>query len=41
MTPIVIVVGMLSHLAPDSGYMIIIPIAAYLSTLRENTPLPA
>ena len=24
MTPIVIVVGMLSHLAPDSGYMIII-----------------
>ena len=28
LTPIVIVVGMLSHLAPDSGYMIIIPIAA-------------
>ena len=29
-TPIVILVGMLSHLAPDSGYMIIIPIAAYM-----------
>ena len=27
-TPVVILVGMLSHLGPDSGYVIIIPIAA-------------
>ena len=26
-TPVVILVGMLSHLGPDSGYVIIIPIA--------------
>lgn len=29
-TPVVILVGMLSHLGPDSGYVIIIPIAAYM-----------
>lgn len=39
MTPIVIVVGMLSHLAPDSGYMIIIPIAAYLFYASGKHPL--
>lgn len=38
-TPIVIVVGMLSHLAPDSGYMIIIPIAAYLFYASGKHPL--
>ena len=39
LTPIVIVVGMLSHLAPDSGYMIIIPIAAYLFYASDKHPL--
>lgn len=38
-TPIVILVGMLSHLAPDSGYMIIIPIAAYLFYASGKHPL--
>jgi aminobenzoyl-glutamate transport protein len=38
-TPIVIVVGMLSHLAPDSGYMIIIPIAAYMFYATGKHPL--
>lgn len=38
-TPIVIVVGMLSHLAPDSGYMIIIPIAAYMFYASGKHPL--
>lgn len=38
-TPIVIVVGMLSHLAPDSGYMIIIPVAAYLFYASGKHPL--
>lgn len=39
LTPIVIVVGMLSHIAPDSGYMIIIPIAAYLFYASGKHPL--
>lgn len=39
LTPIVILVGMLSHLAPDSGYMIIIPIAAYLFYASGKHPL--
>ena len=39
LTPIVIVVGMLSHLAPDSGYMFIIPIAAYLFYASGKHPL--
>ena len=39
LTPIVIVVGMLSHLAPDSGYMIIIPMAAYLFYASGKHPL--
>lgn len=38
-TPIVILVGMLSHLAPDSGYMIIIPIAAYMFYATGKHPL--
>lgn len=38
-TPIVILVGMLSHLAPDSGYMIIIPIAAYMFYASGKHPL--
>ena len=38
-TPIVIIVGMLSHLAPDSGYMIIIPVAAYLFYASGKHPL--
>lgn len=38
-TPIVILVGMLSHLAPDSGYMIIIPVAAYLFYASGKHPL--
>lgn len=29
-TPIIILVGMLSHLGPDTGYVIIIPVAAYM-----------
>ena len=39
LTPIVVIVGMLSHLAPDSGYMIIIPIAAYLFYASGKHPL--
>lgn len=39
LSPIVIVVGMLSHLAPDSGYMIIIPVAAYLFYASGKHPL--
>lgn len=38
-TPIVILVGMLSHIAPDSGYMIIIPIAAYMFYASGKHPL--
>ena len=38
-TPIVILVGMISHLAPDSGYMIIIPIAAYMFYATGKHPL--
>ena len=38
-TPIVLLVGMLSHLAPDSGYMIIIPIAAYMFYATGKHPL--
>lgn len=38
-TPIVILVGMASHLAPDSGYMIIIPIAAYMFYASGKHPL--
>ena len=36
-TPTVIFVGMLSHLAPDSGYVIIIPIAAAMFMQPGNT----
>lgn len=38
-TPTVIFVGMLSHLAPDSGYVIIIPIAAYMFYASGKHPL--
>ena len=29
-TPIIILVGMLSHLGPDTGYVIIIPVRLYV-----------
>lgn len=38
-TPVVILAGMISHLAPDSGYMIIIPIAAYMFYASGKHPL--
>ena len=38
-TPVVIIVGMLSHLAPDSGYVIIIPVAAYIFYASGKHPL--
>lgn len=38
-TPVVILVGMLSHLGPDSGYVIIIPIAAYMFYASGKHPL--
>lgn len=38
-TPTVIFVGMLSHLAPDSGYVIIIPIAAAMFYASGKHPL--
>lgn len=38
-TPVVILVGMLSHLGPDSGYVVIIPIAAYMFYATGKHPL--
>lgn len=38
-TPIVILVGMLSHLGPDTGYVIIIPVAAYMFYATGKHPL--
>lgn len=38
-TPTVIFVGMLSHLGPDTGYVIIIPIAAYMFYASGKHPL--
>lgn len=38
-TPMVIFVGMLSHLGPDSGYVIIIPIAAFMFYASGKHPL--
>lgn len=38
-TPMVIFVGMLSHLGPDSGYVIIIPIAAFMFYATGKHPL--
>lgn len=38
-TPMVIIVGMLSHLGPDCGYVIIIPIAAYMYYASNRHPL--
>ncbi len=38
-TPVIILAGMLSHLGPDSGYVIIIPIAAYMFYASGKHPL--
>lgn len=38
-TPIIILVGMLSHLGPDTGYVIIIPVAAYMYYASGKHPL--
>lgn len=38
-TPVIIIVGMLSHLGPDSGYVIIIPVAAYMFYASGKHPL--
>lgn len=38
-TPMIIVVGMLSHLGPDCGYVIIIPIAAHMFYASGKHPL--
>lgn len=38
-TPVVILAGMLSHLGPDSGYVIIIPVAAYMFYASGKHPL--
>ena len=38
-TPIIILVGMLSHLGPDTGYVIIIPVAAYMFYATGKHPL--
>ncbi len=38
-TPIIILVGMLSHLGPDTGYVIIIPVAAYMFYASGKHPL--
>lgn len=39
LTPIIILVGMLSHLGPDTGYVIIIPVAAYMFYASGKHPL--
>ncbi len=39
LTPIIILVGMLSHLGPDTGYVIIIPVAAYMFYVSGKHPL--
>ena len=38
-TPVVIFAGMVSHLGPDTGYVIIIPIAAYMFYATGKHPL--
>lgn len=38
-TPVVILAGMISHLGPDSGYVIIIPVAAYMFYASGKHPL--
>ena len=38
-TPVVILAGMVSHLGPDTGYVIIIPIAAYMFYATGKHPL--
>ncbi len=39
LTPIIILAGMLSHIGPDTGYVIIIPIAAYMFYASGKHPL--
>lgn len=39
LTPIIILVGMLSHIGPDTGYVIIIPVAAYMFYASGKHPL--
>lgn len=38
-TPAVVLAGMISHLGPDSGYVIIIPVAAYMFYASGKHPL--
>ena len=39
LSPIIILAGMLSHIGPDTGYVIIIPIAAYMFYAVGKHPL--
>lgn len=39
LTPIIILAGMLSHIGPDTGYVIIIPVAAYMFYASGKHPL--
>ncbi len=39
LTPMIVVAGMLSHLGPDTGYVIIIPVAAYMFYAVGKHPL--
>lgn len=39
LTPMVVIAGMLSHLGPDTGYVIIIPVAAYMFYAVGKHPL--
>lgn len=39
LTPIIILAGMISHLGPDTGYVIIIPVAAYMFYASGKHPL--
>lgn len=39
LTPMIVVAGMLSHLGPDTGYVVIIPVAAYMFYAVGRHPL--
>ena len=39
LSPIIILAGMLSHIGPDTGYVIIIPVAAYMFYASGKHPL--
>ena len=39
LTPIIILAGMISHIGPDTGYVIIIPVAAYMFYATGKHPL--